>query len=133
MSFLPFKGHLTLRGLAVLQWLGLLVGAAAWAGQLVVGFGITQAACGAAGSGWGIRNDTWQVALLSASVLAILVAEAAAVTVVLRTRGTSYEGAPPAGRVRFFAIAAVAANVIFLMIVVLSGTASIADVACRQA
>ena len=124
---------MSVKSLAVLQWLGLLAGAAAWAGQLVVGFGITQAECGAAGSGWGIGNDVWQAALLAASVLAILVAEAAAVTVVVRTSGTSYEGAPPAGRVRFFAIAAMAANVIFLMIVVLSGTASIANVACRQA
>jgi hypothetical protein len=124
---------LSLRSLAVLQWFGLLAGAGAWAGQLVVGFGVTQAECGAAGSRFGIGNDVWQAALLGAGVLAILVAEAAAVTVFLRTRGTSYEEEPPVGRMRFFAIAAMAANLIFLMIVVLSGTASIANVTCRQA
>jgi hypothetical protein len=124
---------LSLRSLAVLQWFGLLAGAGAWAGQLVVGFGVTQAECGAAGSRFGIGYDVWQAALLGACVLAILVAEAAAVTVFLSTRGTSYEEEPPVGRMRFFAIAAMAANLIFLMIVVLSGTASIANVTCRQA
>jgi hypothetical protein len=121
------------RRLGILQWLGLLVGAAIWGLQHVVGFGITQARCGANGTEWGIGNDVWQAALLGASALFILAAEAAAVLVVVRTRGTSYEkDDPPPGRIRFFAISAVAANVIFLMIVLLDGLASIFDVACRQ-
>ena len=121
------------RTLAILQWIGLLVGAGVWVGQHVVGFGVTQAACGAGGAHWGITNNVWQASLMGASVLAILGAEAAAVTVFVATRESSYEAEPPLSRIRFFAIAAMVANVIFLMIVLLDGVASISNVACRQA
>jgi hypothetical protein len=124
---------MTLRRLAVLQWLGLVAGAAVWAAQHVVGFGITQAECGAGGSGFGIANDTWQAALLGTSASCVLAAQAAAVAVLLATRSKSYEEDPPRGRIRFFAIAASAANAIFLVIIVLDGIASIAGIPCRQA
>jgi hypothetical protein len=125
---------MTLRRLEVLQWVGLLLGAAIFAAQLVVGFGITQAACGSEGGGrFGIENDLWQGTLLGISAALVLVAEAAAVAVFLGTRQTSYESPPPDGRIRLFAIAAMAANAIFLMIVLLSGFAAIFNVTCRQA
>jgi hypothetical protein len=123
---------MTLRRLGILQWVGLLAGALIWAGQHVVGYGITEAECSAGGMRWGIGNDVWQAALMGASALAIVAAEAAAIAVVLRTRATSYESEPPPSRIRFFAIAAAAANVMFLMIVLLDGFASIFNVACRQ-
>ena len=121
---------MTLRRLALLQWVGLLAGGLVFAGVHVVGFGITQAECGA---GFGIDNDTWQAALTGAAAALVLVAEAAAVAVLVRTRQASYEEPPPDGRIRFFAIAAAVANAIFLMIVVLDGVASLAVVTCRQA
>ena len=67
------------------------------------------------------RGRSWRRATSSSC------AEAAAVTVLLRTRGASYEATAPLGRIRFFAIAAVLANLLFLMIVLLSGIASIAE------
>ncbi len=124
---------MSLRRLAVLQWVGLLVGALVWAAQHVVGFGITQAECGAGGARWGIGNDLWQATLMGTTALVILAAEAAAIAVLLGTRDTSYEAEPPPSRIRFFAIAAAAANLIFLMIVLLDGFASIYSVECRQA
>jgi hypothetical protein len=125
---------MSLRTLAALQWVGLLAGALVWASQFVIGFGVTQAVCGAGGSRWGIENDTWQAALMGTSALLVAAAGAAAVLVVLRTSDASYDqDGPPVGRIRFFAIAAVAANADFLMIVLLSGFGSIFNVACRQA
>jgi hypothetical protein len=125
---------MTLRRLELLQWLGLLLGAAVFAAQLVVGFGITQAECGApGGSRFGIRNDLWQGVLLGISVALVLAAEASAVAVFLGTRRVTYEHPPPDGRIRFLAIAAMAANVIFLVIILLSGLASILSAVCRQA
>ena len=119
---------MSLRTLATLQWLGLLAGGLTWAVQHVVGFGITHARCGAAGFGIGI--DLWQGVLMGASALAIAAAEAAAIAVFVATNDTSYEAEPPLSRMRFFAIAAIPANLIFLMIVLLDGFASIFDKVC---
>jgi hypothetical protein len=125
---------MTLRRLETMQWLGLLLGAAIFAAQLVVGFGITQADCGVSEGGrFGIDNDLWQAVLLGISVALVLAAEASAVAVFVGTRRTTYEEPPPDGRVRFLAVAAMAANVIFLMIIVLSGLATILGAVCRQA
>jgi hypothetical protein len=123
---------MTTRALGLLQWTGLLFGAGIWAAEFVAGYGLTEAECHAAGASWNISNDPWQALLMGLGVAGILAALAAAVAVLLRTRGVSYEDEPPLGRIRFFAIAALAANTFFLVIVVLSGTASIANVACRQ-
>jgi len=123
---------MTLRRLAVLQWVGLLAGAAAWAVQFLAGYWITQAECGSGGSR--LANDPWQAGLMAASALCVAGAEAVAITVVRRTRGTSYAtDGPPLGRIRFFALAAVAANAAFLMIILLSGVAALSAAACRQA
>lgn len=121
-----------LRRLEILQWLGLLVGALAWAGQHVVGFGVADAQCSPGGAHFGINNDVWQASLMAVAAVAILGAEAAAVAVFFATRPTSYEAEPPPSRIRFFAIAAMVANVIFLVIVLLNGVGSIVNIDCRQ-
>ena len=123
---------MSLRKLEILQWVGLLGGALVWAAMHVVGYGITEAECGAGGLHWGIENDVWQGALTVAAVVLVAVAELAAIAVIVATRRGSYESPPAPGRVRFFAIAAAAANVIFLMIIVLDGLAAIFNVTCRQ-
>jgi hypothetical protein len=123
---------MSLRRLEILQWVGLLAGALVWTGQHVVGYGVTEAECSRGGVHWGISNDVWQAALLGAAALFVLAAEAAALGVVFLTRGSSYESPPALGRIRFFAIAAVAANLIFLTIMVLDGVAAIFNIACRQ-
>ena len=123
---------MSLRRLEILQWVGLLMGALVWTGQHVVGYGITEAECGVAGSHWGINNAVWEGALLGAAVACVLAAELAALAVIAATREVSYESPPPPGRVRFLAIAAATANVIFLVIILLDGFASIFNVACRQ-
>jgi hypothetical protein len=123
----------TLRRLAALQWLGLLFGAGTWALGFIAGYGLTQAECGAAGARWGIANDLWQAIVMSVTVTCVLVAEAAAVTVVRRTRMVSYDADPPLARIRFLAIAAIVANAIFLMIALLAGVSALTNVVCRQA
>ena len=123
---------MSVRKLEILQWFGLLGGALVWAAAHVLGYGLTEAECGAGGLHWGINNDVWQGALLVAAASFVLAAELAAITVLLATRRGSYESPPAPGRIRFFAIAAAAANVIFLMIIVLDGLAAILNVTCRQ-
>ena len=120
------------RTLGILQWFGLLLGAGIWAAQHIVGFGITVAACGPNGSTWGVQNEVWQATLMGLAVAFVLAAEAAALTVFARTRDVDYaEGPLPGARLQFFAIAAILANALFLIIIVLDGTASIAAADCR--
>ena len=123
---------MSLRRLEVLQWVGLLFGALVWTVQHVVGYGVTEAACSPGGTHWGISTDAWEAVLMAAAAGCVLLAELAAVTVVVRTREESYQSPPPPGRVRFLAIAAIAANLIFLAIILLDGFGSIFNVACRQ-
>jgi hypothetical protein len=125
---------MTTRRLIFLQWAGLLFGGALWAASLVIGYSATVVACGEAQLVHRIPNDPPQIAIVIIAGLGILAAEAAAVTVFRRTRGVSYShDDPPLGRVRFLAIAAMAANAIFFTGMLLAELATILDVPCRQA
>ena len=117
----------------MLQWLGLLLGAGAWAGGHAAGYSITHAECGPRGAPWGIGNAAWETSLTGLTAVFVVAAEVAAIVVVRRTRGTPYDAEPPLARIRFFAIAAIVANALFLLIVLLAGTASLSDAVCRQA
>jgi hypothetical protein len=121
------------RRLEVLQWLGLFVGASLWAAAHVVGFGISEARCSAAGSSWGIHFDLWEVVVTAVAGVLVLSAALAAGAVVAGTSGWSYEEGPPEGRIRFFAIAALAANAIFLVMIVLYAVGTTVNIPCRQA
>ena len=121
------------RRLEVLQWVGLLLGAATWAVAHLVGWGVTEANCSSAGPGFGIHLDLWEGVALGLAELLVLGAAAASVVVLRLTAGSSYEGEPPDGRIRFFAIAALLANVLFAVMIALYAAGSIANIACRQA
>ena len=115
-----------------LQWLGLLVAPWAWFAQHVIGQAVAQAACSAANVSWGVSNRTWQIALLAVAGVLILVSEAAAVTAYRATRtADAYESRPPLGRAQLIAIAAMTTNLLYLVIVLLDGIASIVDAQCR--
>ena len=118
--------------LEILQWFGFFAASFAWYGNHIVGSGLTQAQCNPGGSHWGISNDTWQLALLIAASIVILGSEAAAIAVFRATRGADFHAAPPRGRMHFFAAAAMVANFLFLMMVLLNGIAALTDVVCRQ-
>ena len=135
-------GRFTLRQLSVVQWIGVVVAPLAWTAQHVVGYGVGEARCSVGGLRWGIGYDTWQLAILAATAVLILVSEAAAVAVFLATRETNYgDGPPGAGRwggavpytrLHFFATAAMVANVLFLAAILMDGFASVFDSLCAQ-
>jgi hypothetical protein len=138
----PYRvGRFSLRQLAVAQWIGVVVAPLAWTGQHVVGYGVGQARC-EVGATWGIGFGTWQLAILAAAGLLVLISEAAAVLVFLATRGVNYGdgppedgrfgGATPHTRLHFFATAAMVANVLFLAIILMDGLASVFDTLCAQ-
>jgi hypothetical protein len=123
----------TIRRLSVLQWFGIGGAALAVVGQFFAGASVTAAACNPGSSRWGVPSDTIQIALAAAGIAIVLAAEAAAVVVYRATRGTEEQDPPPQGRLHFFATAALAANAIFLMIIVLSFVAAVSGRLCRQA
>jgi hypothetical protein len=118
--------------LEFLQWYGLLGAALVWAAQLVLAFGLTVARCGAGGS-FGLSLDSWEVVLMVVAVLLAVLAECAAVAVFLETRSVAHDGPPPGGRRHFFASAAMIGNLLFLMIILLSGIGIVAhSPVCHQ-
>jgi hypothetical protein len=118
-------------GLEFLQWFGLGGAALVWASQHVLGVGTTLARCGAGGVHYGIGLHTWELTAGLVALAFALAAEAAAVTVVLRTRDADYDGPPPDGRRHFFALAAMVGNLLFIVIILLSSLSDLAYDPCR--
>jgi hypothetical protein len=116
-----------------LQWFGLFGAALTWTLQLVIGFGVTVARCGAANQVLGVDLKAWEVGLLVAGVIMALLAEGAALKLLWETRDVDYSGPPPEARRHFFVVAAVLGNLLFLVIIVLSGVGAIVHEPCVSA
>lgn len=134
---------MNVKTLGILQWIGLLLGAGVWLSQHYFGYSVAEASCGVGSSRWGISNPVWQGVLMGCALAFVLAAEAAAIAVFRQTRGadfgdgppekdTRFHGALPYSRIHFFATGAMVANLLFAIIIVLDGTATIVNSACRQ-
>jgi hypothetical protein len=134
-------GRFTLRQLAFVQWIGVVVAPLAWTGQHIVGYGVGEARC-RVGANWGIAYDTWQLAIMAAALLLVLISEVAAVAVFVATREENYGDGPPGHgrwggavpytRLHFFATAAMVANVLFFTVILLDGLGAVASSLCVQ-
>jgi hypothetical protein len=111
--------------LELLQWYALLGGALAWASQHVAGYFVSTAACGSAA----ISSSVPQIALAVCAAALVLAAEGAALVVF---RATRPDDPAPGGRLHFFAEAALLGNLLFLVIVVLTGFGSVYHLPCAQ-
>jgi hypothetical protein len=121
------------RRLEILQWLGLFGGALLWGLGHVVGYGITEAHCSSGGVAGGVHFGLAE-GLVNGLAWALALGSAlAALSVILATRESSYESPPPVGRLRFFAIAALVANTIFMTALLFYVLGTVFNVACRQA
>ena len=98
----------------------------------MLGFGIGQAVCSAGSRHWGIGGTAWQIALMAAAGAVTVLAVLASLAVVRGTRDTEYDGTPPGGRWRFFALAGATANVLFLAIILNTGLMALHHFPCRQ-
>jgi hypothetical protein len=116
-----------------LQWFGLFGAGLTWTVQLVVGFGVTLARCGAANAVLGVDVKAWELTLMVVGIALALLAESAALSVLWQTRDVDYSDPPPEGRRHFFAVAASIGNLLFLVIIVLSGTGAILHEPCHPA
>jgi hypothetical protein len=123
---------MTLRRLVFLQWFGLLAGGSVWIASFLAGTAVSQASCNPGSGRWGIPHDTVEAAITAVACVLILVAEVAAVAVFRATRDVEEQDPPPHGRIHFFASASMVANVIFFMIILISGIATIVDRLCQS-
>ena len=113
-----------------LQWYALLGAPLAWTAQLVLGYGLTEAACGPAGRIWAISLDGWEATVfaLAAVTAAGGLASAAAVHRAV-SRG---EIDDPAGRLKFFATIGLVVGAIFAALILYTGTAVLTVEECRR-
>lgn len=123
---------MTVRRLALLQWLGILVGGIAWFGSFLTGVGTATAVCNPASGRWGIPHDAVEIGITAFACAAIAAAEVASVVVFRATRGVAEDAPPPQGRIHFFASAALVANVVFFMVILLAGIATVVNRTCHQ-
>lgn len=121
-----------MRRLEAMQWYGLLAAPFAWTVQLVVGFGVANAACARGSRHWQVSVHTWQLALGIAAAAVALSAQATAVMLWRDLREVEEDGPPPAGRLHFFSVASLVGNTLFLALIVLTAVGSLAHVGCRQ-
>jgi hypothetical protein len=118
------------RGAEFLQWFGLFGAALIWTAQFVIGFGVTIAACSPGDVG-GVDVETWQITLMAIGIPLAVLSEIAAVRILLETRTLHHEDPPPWGRRHFFASAAVLGNILFIVIILLSGIGAIYTNHCQ--
>jgi hypothetical protein len=114
--------------LEMLQWYALLGGALAWTAEHVVGYFVSDGGC----SGQVAHAGLWGGLLTAFGLLAVALAQAAAVVVYRATSAAGHDAPGPEGRLRFFAVAALVGNVLFLMLVGLDGLGSLTHLPCVQ-
>lgn len=116
----------------LLGWFALAGPPVAWATLHVLGYGVTEAACGAAGPKLAPNVNVWTIALSAAAVLIAILAEVSAINVFRATRADSTDGAPPAGRIYFLSIVALTTTPLFFFIMVMDGVGVLALEKCQQ-
>jgi hypothetical protein len=123
----------SLRRLSQLQWYGLLAGALTWFAEFLAGAGESQAVCNPASGRWGLPHDAIELGLMIFGAVVVGAAGVASAVVFRATYEVEEQDPPPHGRLHFFSAAACAANLIFLVIILLTGIATIVDRTCHQA
>ena len=124
---------MSIRRLEYLQWFGFVAGGTVWFGSFLAGLWTTAAVCNAGSSHWGVPLDPVELAVGGVAIACLAAAEVAAIVVFRATRTVEEEDPPPPARMKFFAIGAMAGNLLFAVIIVLSTLAAVVDRACHQA
>jgi hypothetical protein len=124
---------MSVRRLEYLQWFGFVAGGTIWFGSFLAGIWTTAADCNAGSSRWGVPFDAVELAIGVFALACLAASEVAAVVVFRATRTVEEDGAPPRARMKFFAIGAMAGNMLFAVIIVLSTLAAVVDRACHTA
>lgn len=113
-----------------LIWFGLLAPPLAWVVQFVLGYGVTEAACEPGRLEPSVNG--WAIAITVPAALVAVLGGLAAVRVFRATRDQELDGPPPAGRVYFMSIVAIAIAPLFLAMIVMNGIGVLVLDKCSQ-
>jgi hypothetical protein len=114
---------------SALAWFAVLAPGLAWATQLVVGYAFQEAGCGRPDADlWGAGLDGLTAIVVVACGTVAALGGLAGLIALRASAG----GGDPLGRVRFMAVAGVAASCIFLLAIVLTGIALLPLDACDR-
>ena len=108
--------------LEILQWYALFGGALAWTGSHVLGYFVAVSGCNAAVAYWHVNLELWLALVNGLAFAGVLASGAAALAVYRATADVDKDAPGPAGRMHFFAQAALLGNVLFFMLVLLDTT-----------
>lgn len=122
--------HPGTRRLQALMWFGLLGAPIAWATQHVTGFGLSVAACSAAGRRVGVALDPLTIVVTAIAATIAAAAGVCAITVFRATRGVGDE--PPGSRIHFLSIVGMTIAPLFVAIILMSGVGSVVQANCHQ-
>jgi hypothetical protein len=110
---------------------GLLAAPLAWAAQLVIGYGVGEADCSAAGMRWGLDSTTWELVLVVVTGIVALSGLVVAAGFELELRRG--QAADERGRLAFMAAGGVFVSAVFIALIVLGGVGSLYVESCHQA
>jgi hypothetical protein len=119
----------TPRAVSLLQAYAIVAPPVAWAVQLVVGYGYTEAACGAGGVSGGIGLHPWE-AILALAAGAVAGSAWAGAIVLHRATGRG-EIDDPLGRIRFVSTLGIVIGLIFLTLIAFTAAGTLALDGCR--
>jgi hypothetical protein len=102
----------------------------AWTAQLVLGYGLTEAACGPSGRAWDIAIDPWEAAIF-ALALAFAVGGWASAAALHRAVARA-EIDDPRGRVRFLTTIGLVVGAIFVAMILYTGAGVLSLEECRR-
>jgi hypothetical protein len=111
-------------------WFALFAPGLAWATVHVLGYGVTEAACGA--SRLSPNVNAWTIVLAAGAVAIAVLSELAALRVFRATRSEEHDGPPPGGRNYFLAIVALTTTPLFFFIMVMDGAGVLVLEKCVQ-
>jgi hypothetical protein len=111
----------------VALWAGLFAAPSAWAAQLVLGYGVEEADCSAAGSSFDLDTPTWEAAIFGACGAVALAALVGAMWQWRETRDAN-----GLGRIGFMAFGGILISALFLALIVLTGVGVLTLTACKQ-
>jgi hypothetical protein len=113
----------------LLQWTGLLAAPLAWVVQLVVGWGVEEAACGEGGSRWGVPTEPVEAGLTAAAAAVALIGVLSAFVLLRESRRNVFD---PRGRVSFMATSGLLASAVFLGLILMGGLGAVVLPECHQ-
>jgi hypothetical protein len=121
------------RRIQLLTGFALLGPPIAWVLQFVLGYGVTEAACGPAGSELKPPFHAWEVVTTAAAAVVAVTGAVAAVKAYRAVRDAEDDDPPPRGLVLFLSLVAMVSTPLFLAIILMSGIGALVLHECHQA